>query len=81
MHAIIGILASLSGLLGSLILYFIGKILSRPGQIRSFFKLKKENEDESEFAQVNIWIENIGLVVQALAVVSALVSISSLFIA
>lgn len=73
------ILAALGGLLQSLlyslVLYYLGNILVDSKQLRSYLGLKNQDEQEEDFSKTSYWVENIGKVVMAIAIVSAIVSI------
>lgn len=73
------IITSLIGLIGALIydilIFLIGKILSKPHEFRLFLGLNSIDEDPNSFIQITNLVEFIGKIIMLIAVVSALTSI------
>lgn len=71
----IGVIALAQSLLYCAILFLVGRILNNPAQLRRFLGLTKDGEDPSQFANISLWVEKIGLLVQIIACVGGLVAV------
>lgn len=62
-------------LLYDLVLFYLGKILSNPGQLRNFLGLNSQDQQTGTYHDTSFWIEKIGKMVMLIAVISAIVSV------
>lgn len=73
------IIPSIAGLICTLLyqilVFLIGKILSRPMELRLFLGLNSSEEDPISFSKINYYVESIGQIVMIMAIVGAITSI------
>lgn len=73
------ILTALVGLIQSIlyevVIFYLGKILSDPRQLRNYLGMKSLEEQETDFKWTAHWIEKIGRLLMIIAVTSVVFSI------
>jgi hypothetical protein len=73
------IVTSIAGLIGALLyqllVFLVGKILSKPTELRLFLGLNSSDEDSNSFSVITDLVEFIGRIVMIIAIVGAITSI------
>jgi membrane protein YqaA with SNARE-associated domain len=60
------------------IIYFVGKILCQPTELRVFLGLKKKEENLQDIYFISKWIETIGWFLKIIAIIGSISSIASI---
>lgn len=68
------ILTLFQALLIDVVIFYVGKILADPEQLRKFLGLNQD-EDQSGYHTISFWVERMGKVVQIIAMISAITSL------
>lgn len=69
------ILGLIIELLWALVIFYVGKIISNPLQMRNFFGWGKPDAGEADFASTLFWMEKAGGIIIILALLKAVLSI------
>lgn len=64
----------LTTLLQNIALFLIGRILTKPVELRKFLGFSVQEEDSNQFAIVTKWVEQIGKIVMIIAFANVAIS-------
>ena len=62
-------------------LFFVGRILNQPLQLRRFLGIRIPDEKPSSFKRVNAWVQSIGTLLIFIAIVSFLTALTTTILA
>ena len=68
----------ITSLLQCVVIYFIGKILCQPTELRQFLGINKSNEDSGNFQNITVWLDNIGQILKLIAVINGITALITL---
>lgn len=71
------ITASVIAILQSILIFLVGKILSRPTELRKFLKLNTADENVADFQSVMVWVRYIGQMLKIYAIISVIMTLLS----
>lgn len=58
-----------------LILFYVGRILSHPEQLRNFLGMNRDMEKEVEYSKISFLLKRIGQILVIISILSAIVTI------